>query len=123
MEPIVIRRRPSGAVVATAIASASLVVSFITSAMVLSRAYVKGRELREIAGYTLSRTLEVTSRDPSRVAKAACEVTELLKHGVQVSSRSPAYHCTHLSDVKVQMVGDATANARERAELIAQKSG
>jgi hypothetical protein len=82
----------------------------------------KGRETRELLSYTLSRRFEVTSSDVGRVAKAAGEVTELLKTGAHVESLSPRFVYTRLADLKVRMIGEATANGRERAERIAAES-
>ncbi len=82
----------------------------------------KGRETREVTAYRLSRRIEVRSGDPGRVAQAAGEVTELLKTGAHVESGAPRYLYTKLADLKVRMIGEATANARERAERIAAES-
>ena len=39
------------------------------------------------------------------------------------SSLSPEFIYTKLSDLKIVMIGEATANARERADRIARESG
>ncbi len=82
----------------------------------------KGHETREVASYKLVRRFEVTSSDPTRVAKAAGEVTELLKTGAHVESLEPRFVYTKLAELKVRMIGEATANARDRAERIAVES-
>ncbi len=83
----------------------------------------KGQETREVQSYELSRTLRVATGDIARVAKAAGEVTELVKAGHHVESAAPEYIFTKLADLKVKMIGEATANARQRAETIAKGSG
>ncbi len=82
----------------------------------------KGHETREVVSYKLVRRFEVTSSEPGRVAKAAGEVTELLKTGAHIESLAPRYVYTKLAGLKVRMIGEATANARERAERIACES-
>jgi hypothetical protein len=82
----------------------------------------KGRETRELISYQLSRKIEVKSADVRRVAQADGAVTELLQSGVHVESYAPDYIYTKLADIKLEMIGRATANARERAEKIAAES-
>jgi uncharacterized protein len=57
------------------------------------------------------------------VAGAAAEVTELIKDNVLVVSAAPEYHYTKLSDLKIQMIGEASKDARARAEQIALNAG
>lgn len=83
----------------------------------------KGRETREVVAYELSRGFSIRSEEPERVHAAAGEVTELLRTGALVSSDSPDYVYTKLSDLKVRMIGEATANGRERADRIASGAG
>ncbi len=83
----------------------------------------KGHETREIASYQLTRLFKIQSSEVRRVAKAAGEVTELLSAGVHVESLSPEYLYTRLSDLKIRVQGEATANARARGEQIARESG
>jgi len=82
----------------------------------------KGRETRELLSYKLTRRFEVSSPDVGKVAKAAGEVTELLKTGAHVESLTPRFVYTKLADLKVRMIGEATANGRERADRIAVES-
>lgn len=48
-------------------------------------------------------------------------VSELLDKGVALFIKEPSYVYSNLDDLKVQMIGEATANAKERAEIIAKK--
>lgn len=80
----------------------------------------KGNETRKVDSYLLTRRIRVTLADVERVARAAGEVTELLKSGVQVESGAPEYVYTKIADLKIRMIGEATANARLRAERIAE---
>jgi hypothetical protein len=83
----------------------------------------KGNETRDITSYRLSRAFEIRTPDVRKVEKASGEVTEILKTGAQVSSLAPEFIYTKLSDLKIVMIGEATANARERADRIAKESG
>lgn len=83
----------------------------------------KGRSTREVLSVELTRAFRIESADVEKTASAAGEVTELLKTGVHIESRSPEFYYTKLADLKIRMMGEATANARERAATIAEKSG
>lgn len=83
----------------------------------------KGKPTHEIEAFILWRRFAISSGDPKRIASAADEVTELLKTGARVESGTPQYVYTRLADLKVRMMGAATANAKLRAETIATGSG
>ena len=83
----------------------------------------EGNSTRKVESYTLNRQFTVTSGDVQRMAAAAGEVTVLLKEGVPVRSRTPAFTYTKVGDLKIEILGLASADARTRAEQIAAKSG
>lgn len=84
----------------------------------------QGMEQRErIIGYELSQAVEVVSGDVDRVSRVARDVTQLIEAGVYVQSTAPEYIYANLGSVKVRLVGDATADARARAEQVAHRSG
>ena len=83
----------------------------------------KGKETRKVDAYRLLRRFDVRTAEVHKVAKAAGAVTELLRAGVEVESGAPEYIYTKISDLKIKVQGEATANARARAERIASESG
>jgi hypothetical protein len=83
----------------------------------------RGEETREVAAYTLRRSLAVTSKELPRVAKAAGEVTELIREGVLVVSQPPAYYYSRLADLKIELMAVASKDARARADAIANHTG
>lgn len=83
----------------------------------------KGRTTMGVQGYTMTRTVMVSTGEVERVARAASAVTELLEEGVSVISRRPEFTASGLNEVKVDIIGRAAADARARAEEIAAKSG
>lgn len=82
-----------------------------------------GNETREIVSYRLVRAFDLRTPDVRKVEKAAGEVTEILQTGAHVASQAPEFVYTKLGELKIQMIGEATANARERADRIAKESG
>lgn len=82
-----------------------------------------GVELREqIIGYELSQAVSVTSGNVNLVGRVARDVTQLIEQGIYISSSPPEYIYTELGDVKIRLVGEATADARARAEQVARNS-
>jgi len=82
-----------------------------------------GRSTGEVAGYSLERNVSVTSNDVNLIEQLASESTSLIEKGVEINSSSPEYFYTKLNDLKVEMLGKATKDAKERAEVIAKSSG
>jgi hypothetical protein len=74
-------------------------------------------------GYRLEQRLRVESGDVDRVEGLSRKITELINKGVEFYSQEPQYYCTKLSELKMELVEEATKNARERAEKIAANSG
>lgn len=83
----------------------------------------KGNTTREVDGYALSRTFTVTSPDVTRVADAAANATQLIREGVLVVSMMPEYYYSDLAALKIDLMGDASADARARADAIAEHTG
>jgi uncharacterized protein len=82
-----------------------------------------GRETREVSGYRLERAFTITSAGVERVSAAAGEVTQLLRENIRVASSRPAYYISNLPDLRVQIAGEASRDARQRADEIARGSG
>jgi len=83
----------------------------------------RGEATREVVSHSLERAFTVTTGDLDRVAAAAGEVTGLLREGIEVVSSGPEYTYTRIADLKVRVLGEATRDARERADEIASRSG
>ena len=68
--------------------------------------------------FTLTQTISISSTDMKTVPTVSRGVTSLIKEGVEVDSNSPSYHYTKLSELKINMLADATKDATTRAEQI-----
>jgi hypothetical protein len=82
-----------------------------------------GNETNEITAYSLSQSVEVRSNDVQKVAQVARESTELINQGILIESSAPKYYYTAIGDLKVEMLGEAAKDAKERAAKIAQSTG
>jgi len=82
-----------------------------------------GIEPSEITGYSLQQQVEVRSNDVDKVAQIAREATELINQGILIESNAPQYYYTQIGDLKIEMLGEAAKDAKERAERIAASTG
>jgi hypothetical protein len=80
-------------------------------------------ETRDIESYTLSRTFTITTNRVEAVSAPAADVTELIEQGVKVVSSAPDYYYSKIADLKVEMIGEATRDARARADQVVNNAG
>lgn len=76
-----------------------------------------------LEGYKLSQSIVVTSKDIDKVEKVSRDISTLLENGVEFESDSPEYYCEKLNEVKLELIKLATANAKERINIMANESG
>ncbi|MBX7078873.1 MAG: SIMPL domain-containing protein [Nannocystaceae bacterium] len=74
-------------------------------------------------GFAAYQNVTVRSTDVATVERVSREVTQLLESGISVSSSSPAYFYTKLSELKIEMLAEASKDARVRAENVLEAAG
>jgi len=99
-----------------------MTVSSITTTTIKGRDG-DGNETSEITGYMLGQQIEVRSTDVAKIGTVAREATELINQGILIESSAPRYYYTKIGDLKVEMLGEAAKDAKERAERIASSTG
>jgi uncharacterized protein len=75
------------------------------------------------AGYRTSQVIQVTSTRVADVERISREVTSLIESGVPVESGTPSYFYTKLGELKIEMLAEASKDARVRAERILGSAG
>ena len=89
-----------------------------------ARTDANGRQTgQEFTGYNLTQVVKVESRNVDKVEKISREVTELIESGIEFNSSPPAYYYSKLADVKIDLLGKASSDAKARAETIAKNAG
>jgi len=73
-------------------------------------------------GYTLTQNVKIESVEVDKIEKISRDVTQLIDTGVQFYSNAPEYYYTKLDELKLEMISQATENARRRAELVTENS-
>jgi uncharacterized protein len=84
---------------------------------------INGRETGKTLAYKLSQRLEIQSNEVDRYAKLSQQITELINEGIPLTSEPPQYLYNELSKLRIEMVAEATRDARARAEAIAKSTG
>lgn len=82
-----------------------------------------GRETSQVTGYGLTQSVEVKSKRVDKITAVSRESSELINKGIEFQSMPPQYFYTKLNELKVDMLAEATKNARKRAEQIATQGG
>lgn len=77
----------------------------------------------ELAGYDLYQDVVITSTDIDKVEKISRDISGLLEAGIEFTSDAPEYYYTKLDEVKLQLISDATENAKQRIDIIAEGTG
>lgn len=78
---------------------------------------------QRFTGYRLSQSFSVESNDVDKVENISREISSLIAQGVSIEAYSPSYYYTKLDDVKLSLIESASADARARAEKIAENAG
>ena len=68
--------------------------------------------------YTLSQTIAISSTNMAKVGGVSRAITSLIKDAVEIDSAVPSYLYTKLSELKINMLAEATKDATARAEQI-----
>lgn len=74
---------------------------------------------QKTVGYKLKQTVEVHSADVERAAQLDSDSTALVEQGVMLTTDAPKFIYTQASEAKIEMLAEATKDARARAEQIA----
>jgi len=74
---------------------------------------------QKTVGYKLKQSVEARSENVDRIAQLGSDSTALVEQGVMLTADAPKFIYTKASEAKIEMLGEATKDARIRAEQIA----
>lgn len=100
--------------------------NYTVSAIAIQELYARtgGAEPAQKAiGFRLQQTVEIRSPEVDRLAALGGETVDLVEAGVAFVPASPEYIYTKAGEAKVEMLAEATKDARARAEQIAAHGG
>ena len=84
---------------------------------------VNGNSISQFNGYILSQDVTIESKDLDKIEKASRDISNLISQGIELNSSNPNFYYSKLEDLKLELIAQASENAKQRAENIASKSG
>jgi len=83
-----------------------------------------GRSLgQEFSGFNLTQNVRIESSNVDKIDQISREATELIEKGIEFNSSSPLFYYTKLTEIKMDLLAKASADGKQRAEIIAKNSG
>ena len=70
----------------------------------------------DVVGYTVYQSVTVNSNDVDKITEVSKNAEELIKQNINLNAENVRYFVSNLDDIKIKMVGEATKNAKQRAE-------
>lgn len=74
-------------------------------------------------GYDLYQNISITSMDVDKIEAISRDISELIESDVEFISYEPEYYYTKLDELKLELIEQATQNAKDRIDLVAAGSG
>jgi hypothetical protein len=81
------------------------------------------RSQERLVGYKLRQSVEVRSGEVDRIGQLDSDSTALVEQGVLITTEAPRFIYTKAGEAKIEMLAEATRDARTRAEQIATQGG
>lgn len=83
-----------------------------------------GKRIGEyLDGYDLYQSVTVTSEDIDKVDEISRDITKLIESNIEFESNAPEYYYTKLDELKLNLIEQATENAKARVDIIADGTG
>ncbi|QNN22468.1 SIMPL domain-containing protein [Planctomycetales bacterium ZRK34] len=83
----------------------------------------RGRLTNTIENYAITQRFSIASTDVKTISQTARDAGDLIREGIELNSSAPTYLYTRLDEMKLKLLGEATTNGRQRAELLVAGSG
>src|SRR4030042_1184068 len=82
-----------------------------------------GYQTQNVSHYVCEQRIEIQSNDVNKIKDLSLEISSLIEQGIDFRVESPEYLYTNLDEIKVEIQAEAAANAKMRAEKIADATG
>lgn len=77
---------------------------------------------KEFLGYNLSQNVRIESPNVDKIDQISREATELIQQGIEFNSSAPLFYYTKLTEIKMDLLAKASADGKQRAEIIAKNA-
>lgn len=82
-----------------------------------------GKKIKSVfSGYRLKQNVQIESKEVDKVENISRQISELINSCVEFYSDNPQYYYTKLSELKIEMIAEATKDANIRAKKIAENA-
>ncbi|MEI7474512.1 MAG: SIMPL domain-containing protein [bacterium] len=88
--------------------------------------YIKnsnGYDTNKIDYYNFIQPIDVQSKDINKITETSLSSQKLLTEGINFNSYNPQYFYTPLDTIKVELLKDASNNAKQRAQAMIKSTG
>ena len=75
----------------------------------------RGYQSQEIIAYQANQGIEITSNDVEKIKKLSTDLQELIDKGIKIDVFQPEYFYSDLASIKIDLLKEATADAKDRA--------
>lgn len=82
-----------------------------------------GRWRETFTGYEAKQVVRIESHDIEKIEALTRDIAELYDQNIMINNDNPEYYYTKLSDLKLQMLAEASQDAKNRAETITKNAG
>lgn len=82
-----------------------------------------GYDSNDVDGYRLSQNVQVSNSDVDKVTKISQDVVKLVDKNVEITSNTVDYFVSNLDQLKIEMLAQATKDAKQRAESMVKSTG
>lgn len=82
-----------------------------------------GRWHQTLTGYEAKQEVRIESRNIEKIEALTRNIADLYDQNIMIENDNPEYYYTKLSDLKLQMLAEASQDAKNRAETITKNAG
>lgn len=90
---------------------------------VFKKAPDTGDDTNEVDHYYISQIFRVSSDNLQLIKDVSLDAENLLNKGIDVKSNPPSYFYTKLGDLKIQLLNEASEDAKKRAKAMLKNTG
>lgn len=77
-----------------------------------------GNSSNEVAYYNLYQPITVKSTDVEKIKKLSINITSLMDKGIEIEANNPEFYYSKISDLKIELLHQATTDAKQRASAM-----
>lgn len=82
-----------------------------------------GNQTNNIIGYVYNQRVEIQSTDVNKIKEISLDIASLIEKGVSINVEMPEYYYTKIANLKVDIQAEASKDAMNRAQKIADATG